>query len=149
MWFCKGCMSLLYRLLRQELTGERWAVWEQFIKFVLVGCSNTVVVLIVYYLVIWIAGPAYYLEGQTLGYVVGILNSYFWNSRYVFSDYQGKKGNSFWKMCLCYGLTYVIQMGLLYGMIEIVQWSEMIAPVIAILITTPINFVLNKVMAFK
>ena len=148
MWFCRGCMALLYRLMRQELTEERWAVWEQFIKFVLVGCSNTVVVLIVYYLVVWIAGTEYYLAGQTLGYFIGILNSYFWNSRYVFTQQKKKTGNSFVKMCLCYVLTYFIQIGLLYGMVDVMQMSELIAPVIAILITTPINFVLNKVFAF-
>ena len=133
----------------KKLTDETWNVCEQFIKFLLVGCSNTVVVLVVYYIVVWIAGTKYYLLGQTIGYGVGILNSFFWNSRFVFSNAQESQGKAFIKMCACYGITYLLQMGVLYVFVEWLSMSEWLAPMIAIIITTPINFVLNKLLAFK
>ena len=149
MKFCRWCLSLCFKLVGKKLTDETWNVCEQFIKFLLVGCSNTVVVLVVYYIVVWIAGTKYYLLGQTIGYGVGILNSFFWNSRFVFSDARESQGKAFIKMCACYGITYLIQMGLMYVFLEWLSMSEWLAPVITIIITTPINFVLNKLLAFK
>ena len=142
-------LSLCFRLVGKELSDQTWSVCEQFIKFLLVGCSNTVVVLVVYYIVVWIGGKEYYLLGQTAGYGVGILNSFFWNSKFVFSDSQETHGRAFIKMCACYGVTYIIQMALLYAFVEWFLMSEFLAPIVAIVITTPINFVLNKLLAFK
>lgn len=149
MKIARRCLSMCFHLLGKELSDDTWSVLEQFIKFLLVGCSNTVVVLVVYYIVVWLGGAQYYLLGQTLGYGVGILNSFFWNSKFVFSKSKESQGRAFLKMCACYGITYVIQMGLLYAFVEWLALSEWLAPIIAIIITTPINFVLNKLLAFK
>ncbi len=121
----------------------------QFIKFLLVGASNTVVLLIVYYLILWIFGEKFYMLGETLGYIAGIFNSFFWNSKYVFTGKKNAGASSFIKMALSYGITYLIQAGLLYIFVEKFIMLEELAPIIAIIITTPINFVLNKVFAFR
>lgn len=55
----------------------------------------------------------------------------------------------FVRMCMCYGVTYVMQIEIVYVGVETLHVSEMMVPVIAILITTPVNFVLNKRFAFK
>lgn len=145
----RGCLSFCFHLVGKKLSDETWSICEQFIKFLLVGCSNTVVVLMVYYIVVWISGKEYYLLGQTVGYGVGILNSFFWNSKFVFSRSKETLVKAFIKMCACYGVTYVIQMALLYAFVEWFFLSEILAPIVAIAITTPINFMLNKILAFK
>ena len=145
----RRCLSACFKIAGKELSNDIWNAFEQFIKFLLVGCSNTVVVLIVYYVVVWIGGTQYYLLGQTLGYGVGILNSYFWNSRYVFSRNERSTPKTFVKMCICYGATYIIQISILYILVDILTFSEFLSPIIAIIITTPINFILNRVFAFK
>lgn len=149
MKIARWCLNLCFRIVGKELSDDAWQVFEQFFKFLLVGLSNTVVVLAVYYIVVWLGGTQYYLLGQTLGYAVGIVNSFFWNSKLVFSHSREAKGLAFVKMCACYGITYVIQMGLLYAFVEWLSMTEWLAPVVAIIITTPINFVLNKLFAFK
>lgn len=149
MKIAKWCLALCFKIAGRELTDDAWKVFEQFFKFLLVGLSNTVVVLVVYYIVVWLGGTKLYLLGQTLGYAVGIVNSFFWNSKLVFSRSQESKGMAFVKMCACYGITYVIQMGLLYAFVEWLSITEWLAPVIAIIITTPINFIMNKMFAFK
>ena len=145
----KWCFYWCFKLFKKELSDDTWCMLEQFIKFLLVGCSNTIVVLVIYYIVVWIGGRQYYLLGQTLGYIIGIINSFFWNSKFVFSDSKESQGKAFIKIFLCYGITYVIQICLLYVLVECISISEWLAPVICIIITTPINFVLNKLFAFK
>ncbi|MCI8623294.1 MAG: GtrA family protein [Provencibacterium sp.] len=148
MRFSRGCVTLVARPFSIEITDERWYVLEQFIKFVLIGCSNAVITLLVYYMVLWMR-PAWYLFGNALGYVAGIFNSFFWNSRFVFQRSAQAKGTAFWKMLFCYGLTYFLQAGLLVLFVERCGISDVIAPLLTILIATPVNFVLNKLWAFK
>ena len=123
MRFCRFCLQLLLKPFHIEVTDESWAVWEQFIKFVLVGCSNAVVTLLVYDAMVIAFGEEIYLIGQTVGYVAGIVNSYFWNSRFVFKNENQKQAESFAKMCVCYGMTYFLQMGLLYVFVEFCSFS--------------------------
>lgn len=144
---CRAIIESLYSLAKKELTEEEWVVWQQFIKFALVGCSNTVIVLIVYYAVVLILGEKFYILGQSLGYVAGIANSYFLNSRFVFHA-KAVNNQSFIKMCICYGMTYFLQIALLYLQVDVLHLSKFVAPIVAILITTPVNFFLNKIFAF-
>lgn len=150
MGLCRWCVASALALFRIELLDKLWNTVEQFIKFACVGCSNAGISLVVYYITISHFGKPAYLFGQTLGYVAGVVNSYFWNSRIVFhSDEVAKPRGAFVRMCMCYGVTYVMQMGIVYAGVEMLHISEMVVPVIAILITTPVNFVLNKRFAFR
>ncbi len=149
MRFARFCLTLVAKPLHLDVTDENWNVWEQFIKFVLVGCSNALITLLVYYAIVLAFGKSAYLAGQTVGYIAGIFNSFFWNSRFVFSAQQASNKQAFVKMCVCYGATYFVQTGLLYLFVSVWSMSEFLAPILAILITTPINFALNKLWAFR
>ena len=148
MLICRHCVEILASLFKIQITNERWFVVEQFIKFTLVGCSNAAVTLIIYNVVVLLFGKDSYIIGQTLGYIAGIFNSYFWNSRLVFNKKEKSK-NSFLKMCVCYITTYFLQVGFLYIFVNVCNLSEFISPVLAIILTTPINFIINKAWAFK
>lgn len=145
--FIRCILSLMYRLVRRELTDEAFENWMSFVKFLLVGASNTIILFVVYYAVILVGGSELYLVGQGIGYFAGVINSYIWNSRFVFS--KGNVGaGAFVKMCLCYVLTYFVQTWLLYLQVNTLGVSEFIAPVIAVVITTVINYFLNRFFAF-
>lgn len=145
---CRAGAGWAGRLFHIEITDARWHVIEQFLKFSLVGCSNAGVTLLIYYLVLWV-NPAWYLAGNTAGYIAGILNSFFWNSRLVFRRDGPVQMRAFWRMLLCYLLTYILQTGLLFLFVEHCRISDRLAPVLTILIATPINFALNKLWAFR
>lgn len=147
MQLARRIVSLLAKPFSLRITDERWGVLEQFIKFVLVGCSNVAITLSVYYLVLWVR-PTWYLFGNTIGYLAGILNSFFWNCRVVFTENNSPRVIVFGKMLLCYGLTWFLQTGLLYLFVEHCGISKIVTPLLTVLITTPINFVLNKIWAF-
>ena len=64
---------------------ELWdKIGVQFIKFGMVGVSNTVVSLATYYLFTFFG--VHYLIANALGFVTGTLNAYYWNSKFVFKE---------------------------------------------------------------
>lgn len=127
------------------------ALWKQFIKFGLVGVSNTAISLAVYYIFLMIDRDLY-LAGNVVGWVVSVANAFFWNNKYVFtSESSGWKVGikKLGKTYFSYGATFVLSTALLYLEVDILHWSASISPLINLLITIPLNFLLNKFWAFR
>ncbi len=123
----------------------------QFLKFGIVGVSNTAISLIVYYMVLWI-NQDWYLAGNVVGWIVSVANAYFWNHRYVFKtqiERFSKRLKELGKTYLSYGTTFLLSTILLYLEVELANWSAVLCPVANLLITIPLNFVLNKFWTFK
>lgn len=120
---------------------------KQFIKFGLVGVSNTLISLGTYYLLyFW---GVNYLIANTAGFVISVLNSYYWNNKYVFKKTQNGNLKPLIKTFMSYGVTFLLSTALLFVMVQCAKISEVIAPVITLVITIPINFIMNKFWAFK
>ena len=122
----------------------------QFIKFSIVGISNTLISIAAYYLFLFMG--IHYIAANTIGYLLGTLNAYYWNNKYVFKKGRGEERSSLSsliKSFLSYGITYLLSTGLLYVWVDIMGIPETIAPIINLCITTPLNFFLNKLWAFK
>ena len=119
----------------------------QFIKFGLVGVSNAIVLLTVYYALLYV--HVHYIIAYTIGFILSVLNAYFWNNQYVFKQARSTFWYKLFKCYVSYVTTFVISTILLYLWVDILGISDKIAPIINICITTPINFVMNKLWAFK
>lgn len=135
------------RLLHRELTPEQFQPVLQFIKFGIVGVSNTAISMIVYYAVILI-NEKWYLAGSVLGFVVSVLNSYYWNSNYVF-NMQEDRLRTLVRTFIAYGSNLLIGTVLLWLFVEKLGISPYIAPLLNLIITVPLNFVLNKFWVMK
>lgn len=121
---------------------------KQFIKFGLVGVTNTAISLGIYYTIVLI-DPAIYIFGNALGFVVSVLNSYHWNNKYVFRKSEKKHLNTVLRTFLAYGSTLVLSTILLFVMVELLGIHQYLAPVFNLLITIPLNFFINKYWTFK
>ena len=123
----------------------------QFIKFGIVGISNTLISYCTYAVLVWLG--VNFLLSNLIGFVVSILNSFYWNSRYVFDLNNAdtkQKLKALIKTFISYaGTGLVLSSAMLILWIDIVQLSKYIAPIINLIITVPVNFVVNKVWAFK
>ena len=117
----------------------------QFLKFLVVGILNTIIFLVVYYLLLNLG--VNYIVSNISGFLVSILNAYFLNSKYVFLKNNNAK--NFLKVFMVYGTTTILSTFLLYLMVDIIKISDKIAPLINLCITTPTNFYLNKFWAFN
>ena len=122
----------------------------QFVKFGLVGVSNTLVAWACYYLFLWIDEDLY-MVGSIVGTVVSIANAFFWNDRFVF-----KGGKNDWKSKLkrlgktyvSYGGTSLLSTFLLWLEVQL-GVSKAVAPIVNLIITIPLNFIINKLWTFR
>ena len=122
----------------------------QFIKFGLVGISNTLVSLAVYYLFYFI-DERLYLAGNIVGWIVSVANSFYWNNRFVFSGERKERSvilKKLLKTYFSYGATFLLSTLMLYIEVDVLDWSAVLCPVLNLIITIPLNFLLNKYWAF-
>lgn len=120
----------------------------QFIKFAIVGCSNTIISLAVYYLCIFLG--VNYLLAYTLGFLISVCNAFFWNNKYVFVNKQETSiSKAFVKVFASYGFSFLLSIVLMSLLVEVCSVSSLIAPILKMAIVIPLNFVLNKIWAFK
>ena len=143
----RAVIGFALKIIGKELSEEQWKNFIQFVKFCLVGLSNTAISFGIYYIFLFI-DTKLYIVGNIVGFVVSVLNSYFWNSRYVFKK-RDEKRKTIVKTFAAYGTNLVIGTLLLYVLVDIAGISEYIAPIINLFITVPINYLLNKKWVMK
>lgn len=142
--------------MTERNTNERKAnrhnrnMLRQFIKFGMVGVGNTAVSMATYYLVLWL-DPDLYLLGSILGAILSIFHAFLWSNYYVFPQ-KGQTRKQFFyclgKCYLSYGGTSILSNVMLW--IEVAFWNvdKLYAPIINLMITIPLNFILNKLWVF-
>lgn len=135
------------KIFGKTLTEEQQKSFMQFVKFCLVGVSNTAISLIVYYIFVLINKDLYIL-GNAVGFVVSVLNSYFLNSKFVFKK-EDERVKTVVKTFIAYGTNLIIGTVLLYLFVDICHISEFIAPLLNLIITIPLNYILNKFWVMK
>ena len=144
-------LDLLFHRLGANNRREQKALVIQFVKFGLVGVSNTLVSWICYYIILWIDDNLYML-GSLVGTVVSIANAFIWNERFVFKGQENDWKNRLkrlGKTYVSYGGTSLLSMLLLWIEVQLFGVSKVIAPVVNLLITIPINFLINKFWTFR
>lgn len=123
----------------------------QFVKFGIVGLSNTLIAYAVYAACVWLG--CHYLVANGLGFVVGVLNAYYWSDRYVFKKGEGETRSALWtlvKTYLAYGATGLLLASfLLYVYVDRWQVSAYLAQLLVLVVTVPLNFIINKRWSFK
>ena len=130
----------------------------QFIKFGIVGVSNTLVSYLLNLLCLFLLDKydvAYdYVIANTVAFVLSVLWSFYWNERFVFTEkqdsYQSNRLVRLLKMYLSYGFTGIILNNVLsFLWISVLGISKVIAPLINSVIGVPINYVINKKWTFE
>ena len=123
----------------------------QFIKFGAVGVSNTFIAYLTYVLMCMM-GFNFHM-GNLAGFVTGTLNSFYWNNKYVFKIDENES-RTWWKALaktfVSYGFSgLVVTEILLIFWVNVIGVSSYVAPILNLFITVPLNFMLNKLWAFK
>lgn len=123
----------------------------QFLKFGLVGISNTLIAYATYSLCVCIG--FHYLIANAIGFFISVLNAYYWSDRFVFKKGEGESRSDVWtlvKTYIAYGSTGLLLASiLLYFYVDKLHISEYIAQLLVLVITIPLNFIINKFWSFK
>lgn len=150
-------VQFFFKMMRITLDEKKMDVFVQFIKFGIVGVSNTIISYILNVLVLLALKAANvswdYIVGNLVAFVLSVLWSFYWNNRFVFTIGNGKK-RSFWKALLktyiSYGFTGIILNNILsFIWIDKIGISKFIAPLINLIVSVPLNFIINKLWAFR
>ena len=158
-----GLMSKFFDAILTRLHADNVEVKRnnliEFVKFGIVGLSNTVVSYIIYVLTLQLfvlLGIQFrydYFVGNIVSFMLSVLWSFYWNNKYVFKVKEGEKRNvllALFKTYMTYAFTGLILNNILaYVWIDIFHIHKMIAPLITLIVSVPINFLLNKLWAFR
>ncbi len=147
----------------------------QFIKFGLVGFINTIISYSIYSAFVYLG--FHYLVGSIAGFVISVFTSFLLNSKFVFKEKDDKEKRIWWKVLTKTYVSYGFS-GLLINSLLLILWISVInisqyinfaveilakadivrtntelakylAPLINLLVTIPLNFLLNKFWAYS
>jgi len=110
-----------------------------FARFLMSGLFNTAVTYVLYLLFLQFMS---YQLAYSVVFVIGILISYVLNAGFVFRTRMTLKTLA--RFPLVYGAQYVLGMGLVLGLVEVVGLATWLAPLGAIMVTVPLTFVLSR-----
>lgn len=167
-------MSVYSRSRKLIQNADKRFPWLiQFIKFGIVGATNTAISygteMLLYYVVfksVTFAALSDVLHGigidavpetvkiiviSLIAFLVSVTNSYVWNSIFVFKAEKKTFPQHLWtyfKTILCYGATGMIMAPIIKIQLTDHGVQYWLASIIVLVITVPLNFILNKVFAF-
>ena len=102
-----GLEQILYfiivKVLHLSVLDKNWEGFMQFVKFGIIGLSNTVISYILNVAVLLILSPFSvswdFFAGNMVGFLLSVLWSFYWNNRFVFTMQEGQR-RSVWKALL-------------------------------------------------
>lgn len=131
----------------------------QFLKFGLVGASNTLIGYLIYVVTLkllrvldlWPTIDIYI--AQFIMFVLSVAWSFYWNNKFVFKKEEERERNiiaALIKTYISYAFTSLVLSELLLVIwVKYLGINEYIAPIISLFITVPLNFLIQKLWAFK
>lgn len=151
---------MIRRIWQRMENNPKTAPLLQFVKFGLVGISNTVISygieMLCYYVlfanVAW-ADNVRIVITSVLAFLISVTHSYYWNNRYVFGTGTRKTAlqhlRAYLKTVVCYGVTGLVISPLLKLWLSGMGVPYWIASLGSLVVTIPLNFIMNKLWAFR
>jgi putative flippase GtrA len=119
----------------------------QFVKFGIVGVSNTLLTLAVYTALLKVLG-VWYLAASAIGFAVGAVNGFLLNRRWTFREHVGDALTPVrWGVVQTCGLG--VNEGLLYLFVHDASLDKLLAQVCATAVVTVSTFIVNRAWTFR
>src|SRR2546426_4921901 len=121
-------------------------VLVQFIKFGIVGISNTLLTFAVYTLLLKVFG-VWYLAASAIGFGAGTVNSFLLNRRWTFRGHVGDALTPVrWTVVQCTG--FALNLGLLYLFVHDAGLDKLVAQAFATAVVTVSTVFANRARPF-
>jgi len=155
------------KMLQKLYDTKFYRKFHQFFKFCIVGGTNFLISLIVYYFVLWIFKRfpdgthstnilvsflfRYdYQIANVMAFIISVLNAYILNRVWVFKKEATKAAHgAVFRFFASYGFTFLFSVFLAWAWVELFSIPKEYVPFLNVLITTPINFFLSKYFSFR
>lgn len=124
---------------------------RQFMSFGLVGGINTVLNLVIYCFCVNIG--VHYLIANTISFLITVFISYVLNNLFTFRTEGQKPEWCFQVLIKVY--TFYFLTGMILNSLLLYFWNDFIginqnlSPILNLFVTVPLNFILNKLWAYK
>ena len=123
--------------------------YKQFLKFAIVGIANTLINLAVLYILTEFFG-IYYMLSAVIAFLFAVTNSFLLNKTWTFEEkIKYKTKSKYAKFIFVSIIALVVNLILLYALVEYLGVWYMAAQVIGILSNLLVNFFGNKLWTFK
>ena len=139
--------------------NEAKKTFVQLLKYGVIGVSNTLITLVVFYVINTLMGLDYAVA-NTLGYILGLINRLVWNRTWVF-----RTGGNVWREAGLFALGFIIcfalQMGVSQWLLSTslhdltISWlpmkntGENVIMCLSMVVYTLANYVYNRFVTFK
>jgi putative flippase GtrA len=118
----------------------------QFVKFGIVGVSNTLIAFAVYTLLLKAFG-VWYVAASGIGFAVGAVNGFLWNRAWTFRGHVGDALTPVrWFVVQTCGL--LLDLGLVYLFVDGAGLGELVGQAVTTAIVTVITFFVNRAWTF-
>jgi putative flippase GtrA len=119
----------------------------QFVKFGLVGVSNTVLAFAIYTVLLKVFG-VWYLAASAIGFIVGAVNGFLLNRRWTFAGHVGDSLTPV-RWGVVQGCGLALNEGLLYLFVDGAGVEKLLSQAFATVIVTVLTFFVNRAWTFR
>ena len=124
-------------------------MYKQFFKFVIVGIINTLINLLILYILTEFFG-VYYMLSAVIAFLFAVTNSFLLNKTWTFEEYiKYKIKYKYIQFIIISIIALVINLILLYILVEYFDIWYMAAQIVGVLSNLLVNFFGNKLWTFK
>ena len=149
-------VELLFKIIKKDLTYNKRQTFKELLQIGLVGLSNKIIYYLLYVVTLLLVSKSGvkfdYIIANIVSWLLSVLWSFYWNNKFVFKKEEGEKRNiwaALFKTYVSYGFTGLILNNILSVLwVSVLHISKMLAPIINLVISIPINFFMNKLWAF-
>lgn len=119
----------------------------QFLKFAMVGVSNTLITFVVYTILVKVFG-VWYIGASAIGFAVGAVNGFLLNRRWTF---QGHVGDAFTPLrwFVVQGLGLLLNLLLVYLLVSDAGLDKLLGQACATVVVVVLTFFANRAWTFR
>jgi putative flippase GtrA len=123
------------------------ATVAQFVKFGIVGVSNTVLAFAVYTVLLKVFG-VWYIAASGIGFAVGAVNGFLLNRRWTFKEHVGDALTPV-RWTVVQGCGLLLNLGLVYTFVSDAGLDKLLGQAFATAIVVVLTFFANRAWTFR
>lgn len=130
------------------MSYSTWFKIPKAIRFLTIGCTNTIISYCFYSFFCIILGNSAYQAALILSWSISSTIS-FTTQKYLVFQANGNKYKEYFKCCISWGISYIINAILLELAVKVISLNVFIAQIFANLVAAVTTYILFKKFVFK